>query len=573
MTALLAMTLIASLAGGTWPQKIAAQTRPSDSSVEKLDYAMIGKIRDESLSRSQAMDHVSWLSDVYGPRLTGSPAIKQASEWARKKFAEWGLANIHEEEFPFGKGWSLVRFSANMIEPQVQPLIGYPHSWTASTPGAVTAEVVYAPIQSVADLEKYRGKLRGKIVLTQAVREVKMLDGPVVLRMTEEDIREAKSTPIPAPRGQRGGGAGGAGGGGRGGGAGRAGGADDAAGAADEQGQRGGGAGGQNLQARMREFLLAEGAAATFDRGSDNFMSAGGSDLSWRTQRTDGGTVFPSGSGPRDQNAGKVVPGATLAVEHYNRMVRILEKGVPVKVELDLQTKFYDETGMNGFNVVAEIPGTDLASEVVMIGAHFDSVAASTGATDNATGSAAMMEVMRILKAVGAKPRRTIRIALWGGEEQGLMGSRAYVRQHFADRANMQLKPAHEKLSAYFNIDNGTGRIRGIWMQSNLAVKRIFEQWIEPLESLGVNILGPRSVSSTDHVAFDEVGLPAFQFIQERLEYNSRTHHSNMDFVDRVQRDDMVQMATVAAIFAYNAAMRDEKLPRKALPPPTRGGR
>ena len=256
-------------------------------------------------------------------------------------------------------------------------------------------------------------------------------------------------------------------------------------------------------------------------------------------------------------------------------MMRVLEKGVPVKVELDIQTKFYDETGMNGFNVIAEIPGTDLANEVVMIGAHFDSVAAATGATDNAAGSAAMMEAMRILKTVGAKPRRTIRIGLWGGEEEGLLGSRAYVKQHFADPANMQLKPEHEKLSAYFNLDNGTGKVRGVWMQSNLAVKKIFEQWMDPLEDLGVNILGPRSVASTDHAAFDAVGLPAFQFIQERLEYNSRTHHSNMDVVDRVQRDDMVQIATVAAIFAYNAAMRDEKLPRKALPPPTpaRGGR
>jgi len=353
--------------------------------------------------------------------------------------------------------------------------------------------------------------------------------------MNEDDIAEAEKMPIPGQRGQR------------------------------------GGAGGQNLQSQIREFFLNEGVVATFDRGGDSFMSAGGSDLSWQTQRTDGGTVFPSGSGPRDQNAGKITPGVTLAVEHYNRMMRILEKNFPVKVELDLQTKFYEETGMNGFNIIAEIPGADLAGEVVMIGAHFDSVAAGTGATDNATGTAAMMEALRILKAVGAKPRRTIRIGLWGAEEQGLLGSREYVKRHFADPANMQLKPDHAKLSAYFNIDNGTGRIRGIWMQSNMAVKPIFDQWIEPLRDLGVEILGPRSVASTDHAAFDAVGLPAFQCIQERLEYNSRTHHSNMDVVDRVQREDMVQVATVGAIFAYNAAMRDEKLPRKALPAPTRG--
>ncbi len=538
LRALFAATLIVAVI-----MSLTAQTRPPDSAIEKLDYAMLGKIRDEGLNRSQVMDHLSWLSDVYGPRLTGSPTIKQASAWAQSKFSEWGLAAIHEEEFAFGKGWSLIHFSANMIEPQVQPIIGSPQSWTSSTPGRVTADVVYAPIQTTADFDKYRGKLKGKIVLMQPLREVKMLEGPIILKMTEKDIAEAKTLPIPAaPRG-----------GGRG-------------------GARGGG--GPSLQDQIREFLLAEGAVATLDRGSDSFMTAGGSDLSWQTQHTDGGTVFPSGGGPRDQNAGKITPGVTIAVEHYNRMMRILEKGLPVKMDIDLQTRFYDESGKNGFNLIAEIPGTDLANEIVIVGAHFDSHPYATGATDNAAGVSAMMEAMRILKAVGAKPRRTIRIGLWGAEEQGLLGSRAYVAEHFGDVATMQLKPDHQKLSAYFNLDNGTGRIRGIWMQSNLGVKRIFEQWIEPLTDLGVDILGPRSVAATDHASFDAVGLPAFQFIQERLEYNSRTHHSNMDVLDRVQRDDMVQIATVAAIFAYNTAMRDEKLPRKAVPAPTgRGNR
>lgn len=516
------------------PSNLMAQSGAS----EQLDYAMIAKIRDEALNRSQVMDHVSWLSDVYGPRLTGSPTIKQASDWTQKKFKEWGLANIHEEPFPFGKGWSLVRFHAHMTEPQVSPLIGYPKSWTPGTPGTVNADVVYAPIRAEADFEKYRGKLRGKVVLTQPAREVKMLEGRVVLRMNEGDIKEVQTTPVPPPRRARGG--------------------------ASEFARS------RDLQSKINAFLLEEGVAAVFDRGSDNFMSPGGSDLSWLTQRADGGTIFVQSGGPRDQNAGKVPPQVTLAVEHYNRMIRILERGVPVKVELNIRAQFHDEISRNGFNVIAEIPGGDLANEVVMIGAHFDSHHAGTGATDNAAGSAAMMEVMRILKAVGAKPRRTIRIALWGGEENGLLGSRAYVREHFADPATMQLKPAHEKLSAYFNIDNGTGRIRGVWLQGNLAVKQIFQQWIEPLKDLGVELIGPRSVTSTDHLAFDAVGLPAFQFIQERLEYNSRTHHSNMDTVDHVQRDDMVQMATVAAVFAYNAAMRSEKLPRKALPAPQR---
>jgi Zn-dependent M28 family amino/carboxypeptidase len=262
-------------------------------------------------------------------------------------------------------------------------------------------------------------------------------------------------------------------------------------------------------------------------------------------------------------------PQVTLAVEHYNRMIRILQKGVPVRVELDLRVKFHEEgTTPNGFNIVAEIPGTDprLKDEIVLLGAHFDSWHAGTGATDNATGSAAMMEALRILKTLGVQPRRTIRIGLWGAEEQGLLGSREYVKRHIADGAT--LKPGHDRHSAYFNIDNGTGKIRGIWFQQNFGVQPVFQQWIAPLKDLGVTTLGPRSVSSTDHVAFDQVGIPGFQFMQERLEYNSRTHHSNMDVVDRVQREDMVQMATVVAWFAYNAAMREEKLPRKAMPAP-----
>lgn len=533
------VVLICALALGS-PLSIAN----AQSNAEQLDYPMLARIRDEGLQRSQVMEHISWLSDVYGPRLTGSPAIKQASQWAQKKFKEWGLANIHEEEWPFGKGWSLTRFSAHMTEPQVSPLIGYPKSWTPGTPGTINADVVYAPIQAEADFEKYRGKLKGKIVLTQTAREVKMLEGRVVMRMNEADLQEVATTPVPPPRTQR-----------------RSTEGDEEPGAARQRGMA--------LQRKIQEFLLAEGIAAVFDRGSDSFMAAGGSDMTWQAQRPDGGTIFVQSGGTRDQNAGKVTPQVVLAVEHYNRMMRILEKGVPVKAELNVQAQFHDETSKNGFNLIAEIPGTDLKDEIVMIGAHFDSHHAGTGATDNAAGSAAMMEALRLLKVVGAKPRRTIRIGLWGGEEQGLLGSRAYVKEHFADPATMQLKGEHEKLAAYFNIDNGTGRIRGVWAQGNLAVQKIFTQWMEPLKDLGVTLLGPRSVSSTDHLAFDAVGLPGFQFIQERLEYNSRTHHSNMDTVDHVQREDMIQMATVAAVFAYNAAMRNEKLPRKALPAPT----
>jgi carboxypeptidase Q len=501
---------------------------------EKLDFPMLGRIRDEGLSRSQVMDHVSWLSDVYGPRLTGSPAIQQASEWAMKKFNEWGLANVHQERWAFGKGWSLERFSAHLVEPQIQPIIGYPHEWSAATKGTVTAAVVRVRIASEADFATYRGTLAGQIVLTQPARRVRMLEGPIVLRMDDRWAAEAETTPVPEPQAGRGNSA-----------------------AAFRQ--------------KLADFYTAEGVVAVLDRGGDADMAAGGSDLTWQQQHPDGGTIFPAGSGPRDANAGRNPPEITLAVEHYNRMVRILDKGIPVKMELNVEAKFYDEATPNGFNTIAEIPGGDLASEVVMLGAHFDSHPYATGATDNATGSAAMMEAMRILKATGAKPRRTVRIGLWGGEEQGLLGSRAYVRDHFADVETMTLKPEHAKLSAYFNSDNGTGRVRGVWMQGNMAARPIFEQWIAPLRDLGVTILGPRSVAQTDHVSFDNAGLPAFQFAVDRLEYNSRTHHSNMDTFDRVQRDDMVQQATVIAVFAYDAAMRDEKLPRKALPAPQRG--
>jgi hypothetical protein len=512
---------------------------------------MVAKIRDEGLHRSQVMSHISWLSDVYGPRLTGGPGIMQASDWALKTFAEWGLVNGHRETWPFGKGWSLVRFSAHLVEPQIEPLIGFPGSWTPGTNGIVTAGVVRVQIDSGADFEKYRGTLRGKIVLTQPARQVRMLEGPVVLRMTDKDFAEAATVPPPA----------------RGRGPGRGRGADPAsAGDPTDTGGRAAGGAVLTLQQKIQQFYKSEGVVALFNRGSDADVSAGGSDLSWTQQRTDGGTIFPTGNGSRGEDAGTGLPTVTLAVEHYNRIVRVLEKNLPVTVELNIQTKFYDEPPAgNGFNVIAEIPGTDpkLKDEVVMLGAHFDSVAASTGATDNATGSAAMMEAMRILKAVGAKPRRTIRIGLWGGEEEGLLGSRAYVRQHFGDPASKTLKLEHAKLAAYFNSDNGTGRVRGIWLQGNTAAEPIFRQWMEPLKDLGVSAIGPRSVTSTDHVSFDAVGLPGFQFMVDRLEYNSRTHHSNMDTFDRVQADDMIQQATVVAVFAYNAAMRDEKLPRK----------
>ncbi len=507
------------------------------ASAQPADEALLAAIRDEGLERSQVMEHVVRLSDVYGPRFTGTPAIEEAGAWTMDTLRGWGLSNVHAERFAFGTGWSLERFHAHLVEPQVMPVIGYPKSWSSGTDGTVTAEVVRVDLRSAADLERYRGRLRGKIVLTQPAREVPMLTGDVVLRMDEGLLAEAARPvePAPARRGLR------------------------------PPPRRGLGF------ARLRQFYLDEGVVAEVDRGSDFVHVEGGSGLSHTTQRTDGGTIFVGRGAPwTAEPPGTGVPSLTFAVEHYNRMVRLLDLGLPVRMELRVETRFHPEAeadeGLNAFNILAEIPGTDLADEVVMIGAHFDTTHASTGATDNAVGVAAMMEAMRILRTVGARPRRTIRLALWGAEEQGLLGAREYVRRHYGDARTMALRPDHAKFSAYYNIDNGTGRLRGIWTQGNAAAAAVFEPWAAPLADLGFTTVSPRSVSGTDHVAFELVGLPGFQFIQDRLEYNSRTHHSNMDVVDRVQPDDARQMAVVAAVFAYNTAMLDERLPRKPLP-------
>jgi Zn-dependent M28 family amino/carboxypeptidase len=501
-----------------------------------VDLGTVSRIKQEALTNSQVMDHVIWMSDVYGPRLTGTPQLEEASKWAMKRFTEWGLANVHQERFAFGQGWKVERFSAHLVEPQVQPIIGFPRTYSPSTKGAVTADVVRVDIRSEADFARYAGKLRGTIVLPQAERAVRMLDDRVVLRMNEHDVAEALSTPVPGAAGGRGGG------GGRGG-------------------------AGAGFAAKLAQFYVTEGVVALLERGSDSDLSAGGSDLSWQTQRVDGGTIFPGSGGNRDPKAPAGVPSATIAVEHYNRMTRLLEMGLPVKVEVNIHTTFYPEAAgtPNGLNTIADIPGTDFPDEVVILGAHFDSHPYATGATDNATGSAAMMEAARIIKSLGLRPRRTIRVALWGAEEQGLLGSRAYVAQHYGSAADGTAKPAHAKFAANFNLDNGTGRIRGIWGQGNLGAMALFRQWMESVKDLGVEIVGPRMVGSTDHASFENAGLPGFQFIQERLEYNSRTHHSNMDFVDRVQREDLVQQATVAAVFAWYAANWPEKLPRKAV--------
>ncbi len=501
-----------------------------------LDLGTIGRIRTEAIQHSQALDHVWWLSEVHGPRATGTPGFAGASEWVMKRFTEWGLKNVHQERFPFGQGWTIERFSAHLVAPQTQTFVGAPRWYSPSTNGPVLSDVVRLKAANEADLAKYKGLLKGKIVVMQPVRAVRMLDGRIILRMGDEEWKEAMATPLESA----------------------------AAGGGPSDAQRAA----QAFAGTVQRFLVAEGAAVLLERGSDTDSIAGGSDLSWMQQRVDGGTIFPGNGGNRDPKAPAQVPSATLAVEHYNRIVRLIDRGIPVQMEVNIQVKFHPETDPagNGINTIGEIPGTDLADEVVMLGAHMDSYPYAGGATDNGTGSAAMMEAVRVIQSLGLKPRRTIRVALWAAEEQGLLGSRAYVQQHFYDFATGTAKPDHAKLAAYFNLDNGTGRILGIWGQGNLAALPIFEKWGEAVKDLGWKAASPRSVGSTDHSSFDNAGLPGFQFIQERLEYQARTHHSNMDTFDRVQKDDMTQQGAVASVFAWYAANTPEKLPRKGMP-------
>ncbi len=522
--------------------------------VEKVDLDMMKKIREEGMERSKVMDTLSWMTDVIGPRLTGSPQLKHANEWTKQRLTEWGMENAHLESWgPFGRGWALEKFSANVLEPVAFPLIGYPKAWTPGTNGPIVGEVVYPDIKTEADFEKYRGKLKGAIVLSMPMREVKAwFDAPGKRFTDEQLLAMANADPVT--------------GGGRG------------------PGGPGGPGGQQNFRQMMEfnnkkaEFIKAEGAAVLVDIGRNG----------------DGGTVFVSAGGPRDKNAPQALPSITVTVENYGRLVRMLEKGQKVKMEVDIKAKFYDDDPM-AYNTIAEIPGTDLKDEVVMVGAHMDSWHSGTGATDNAAGCSVGMEAMRILKALGVKPRRTIRIGLWTGEEQGLLGSRAYVAQHFGARqpvpgqaqagpggggggfggpqGPLVTKPEHDKFSAYFNLDNGTGKIRGVFLQGNESVRSIFRAWLAPFRDLGASTITINNTGGTDHQSFDGVGLPGFQFIQDPVEYDTRTHHSNMDVYERIQADDMKQASVIMAAFLYNAAMRDEKLPRKPVSTAPQAGR
>ena len=492
---------------------------PSD----RVDSAAMARIRVEALERSHVMDITSWLTDVYGPRLTGSPNTRAAAEWSMKEMAGWGLKNVHLESWgPFGRGWSNEGFSLQAVAPQHYPIIAYPSAWTPGTSGPVTAEVILATLDSAPDFARYAGTLRGKIVMVGKPRDLVPHFMPDAVRLTDSALTEIAAGPAPVPAPSAG--------------------ASAATAAYRARGM---------LAAARWSFLSAEGAAAALvdggnDDGTVSVSAAGGS---W-------------GAPPSVM----LIPTVVVASEHYGRIARTLGKGIPVTLRLEDDNRFYD-ADRSSFNIIGELPGSDarLRDDVVIVGAHFDSWHAGTGATDNAAGSAVMLEAMRILAASRVPLKRTVRLALWTGEEEGLLGSRAYVKQHFADPATMEATSEYARMSVYFNLDNGTGKIRGVWLQGNAAVGPIFDSWMTPFKSGGMRTLTLANTTGTDHLTFDAVGLPGFQFIQDGIDYDRRTHHTNMDVYERIQADDMKWNAMVIATFAMQAANRAERVPRKAM--------
>jgi carboxypeptidase Q len=530
-----------------------AEVQPA---TESLDMTMYQRIRDEGLNHSHVMEFATALMDGIGPRLTGSPNVKKANEWTRDTLTKIGLENAHLEDWgEFGLGWQQLNTWARMVTPDTAVLILQSTPWSPATVGPVTGDVVFVNIQSEKDFDLYKGKLAGKIVLYGAMRDVPPVDKALFERYTDKELDDIAEFPVNA----------------------------NAGGIPPE------------MQARLRaymermrmvdkvaQFFADEKVAAVIEPSRDG-KNGGGS----------GGTFFDDngaalGRSPYLADKRVKIPVAVAAIESYGRLYRLVQAHLPVTVEISIDTKFTGEHE-HAYDTIAEIPGTDpkLKDQVVMLGGHLDSWIAGTGATDNGAGTVVAMEAVRILEALGVKPRRTVRIALWTGEEEGLFGSKGYCKQHFGSAAlstapdqmalpefmrratgPLEVKPEQKLISAYFNVDNGTGKIRGIYTQGNAAAAPIFAQWMAPLKDLGVTTLTMRNTGGTDHLSFDAVGIPGFQFIQDDLDYESRTHHSNQDVVERLQPADLKQIATVEAIFVYNAAMRDQMIPRKPLPDP-----
>ena len=530
-----------------------AEVQPA---TETLELAMYQRIRDEGLNHSHVMEFATALADGIGPRLTGSPNARKANEWTRDTLTKIGLENAHLEDWgEFGMGWQQLNTWARMVTPDTAVLIVQATPWSPSTNGAVTGDVVYVKIQDEKDFDKYKGKLAGKVVLFGAMRPVPPVDKPLFERYTDKELAEMAEYPVSGS----------------------------------------GGGMSPDMQARIHAYIermklvdkialfFADEKVAAVIEPSRDAKNGGGS----------GGTFFDDngatlGRTPYLADNRVKIPVVVAAIESYGRLYRIVEAHAPCTVQIDVETKFTGDHE-HGYDTVAEIPGTDpkLKDQVVMVGGHLDSWIAGTGATDNGAGTIVAMEAVRILKALNVKPRRTIRIALWTGEEEGLFGSEGYVKQHFGfantstapDQMQLpefirrkvgalQVKPEQKLISAYFNVDNGSGKSRGVYTQGNTAIAPIFAQWIAPLKDLGVTTITNRNTGGTDHLSFDAVGIPGFQFIQDPLDYETRTHHSNEDVYERLQPGDLKQIATVEAIFLYNAAQRDQMLPRKPLPNP-----
>jgi len=530
---------------------------------EKVDLATIHRIKDEAFTDSKVMDHLFYLTDVNGPRLTNSPGQRAAADWAVKRLKSWGIENARQEKWgTFGRGWSLSRFSMSLREPAYAPLSGVPLAWSSGTKGPVSGEAVFAPLFSAQELErredrdptklaarieKYvaenKGKLGGKFVLATEAREMALATEAAAHRLDDKELSEIHDAPVPyvAPRVDW-----------------------PILSLPDDPKKRG-----QLLDAAPFEVSadLWVRIRRTRDRLNAFYKEEGVLAVLSGDGRGTGGILFAEAGGSWEIGAPTPPPRISLAPESYDRLCRLVDKKIPTKIELEMEATF-DEASPDGMDVVAELPGGAKKDEVVMLGAHLDSWHSGTGATDNAAGSAVVLEAMRILKALALPMDRTVRLALWTGEEQGILGSRGYVKNHFADPVTMKTLPEHAKLSGYFNIDNGTGKIRGVYLQGNDMMRPVFAAWLAPFEDMGAKTISIQNTGGTDHLPFDAVGLPGFQFIQDPLDYSTRTHHSNIDVYDHVQAGDLMQAAAILASCVYEAATRPEMLPRKPLPKP-----
>jgi carboxypeptidase Q len=524
---------------------------------DRVDLTLVTRIKTEAFDNSKVMETLSYLTDVYGPRLTASPEFREAADWVVRRLQSYGVENVHLEKWgPFGRSWALKQYSIEMLEPRYSSLDAAPLAWSDSTKGPVTGEVIYAPYGSARqtldpkkqqqDLDQYvaawKGKLKGKIALISRARDLTPATQPTFARLTDKELSDRAVAPEPVaklsdiekleipedPEDER-------------------------------RLMRSLPPGILEQLSEERRKVAARRAKFFHDEGVLAVLNTSGNSVN--------GLVFAMAAGPYDAKDTLAPPAFIVSREQYNRIVRLAGKKITVKMRLNLQADI-SSRNEDTVNVIGEIPGGAKKDQVVMIGAHLDSWHSGTGATDNAAGSAVMIEVMRILKALNLKLDRTVRIALWSGEEQGLLGSKAYVKEHFGDPGTMKLTEAHANLAGYFNLDNGTGKIRGVYLQGNDAMRPVFEQWFAPFRDQGVGTIAIRSTGGTDHLSFDEIGLPGFQFIQDPIEYDTLTHHSQMDTLDHIQPADMMQAAQVIATVVYNAANRTELLPRKPLPKP-----